>query len=681
MQSRGSTNLIVQSRGSTNLIVQSRGAFNLIVQSRGAFNLIVQSRGAFNLIVQSSHNAAGDLGGGSPGHCDFCDAPVSSGGRVPDRVALALISRSGGGPDAIQGVPEVWWNSEVNPSRPLAIVCLAASILSTIAIALLGPSAMVPPLAGRAWQPPYSLNAHPDGHLVIFLGALAIVLGAIGLAAGLATLAPDRAGPSLPDARWLLVAGCLVAGVLAFLPPFGSADHLNYAAYGRMAALGHDPYVTVPSDMPTDPVIGTVEEWKDTPSVYGPVATAVQALSSLVGGDSVRLTVFGLALFNAAAFVATALSLHHFTRRDPVRQRRAALLWTVNPLVIYQLAAGMHLDTLAIAFMIAALVVGAASPAKRVWQGVLLGLGVAVKVTVGLVALGPAWELRKRPGRLALVAGTATLTVVVAYWSAGPNSLDQVLNASKSVSFATSWKLFQRLLQALFGSGAYRVWIQIGSLLLLVTLAWLLLRALRGAAAGVPVTGSGVMGSGVTGVADGGVSDGAVASGGVADGGVSDGAVASGGVAGRGEATSVPVTSGDVTDGGVTGGGLAAGGGLVGGGWELDAPRVAVAFVVAWLFATPYALPWYDGLAFALLAMIPATALDGFMVARLTVLSLAYLPARQADQPTDLGWLVSVVRSQVAPLILLGLTVGLVWWARSTGRTRTAAEHAQTRPV
>jgi hypothetical protein len=568
---------------------------------------------------------------------------------------------------AIRTVPVVWWNSMVNPSRPLAIVCLAASMLSTIAIALLGPSAMVPPLAGPAWQPPYSLNAHPNGHLVIALGAFAIVLGAIGLVAGLATLTPDRAGPSLPDARWLLLAGCLVAGVLAFLPPFGSADHLNYAAYGRMAVLGHDPYVTVPSAMPSDPVIGAVEEWRDTPSVYGPVATAVQALASLIGGGSVRLTVFGLALFNAAAFVATALSLHHFTRRDPVRQRRAALLWAVNPLVIYQLAAGMHLDTLAIAFMIAALVVGAASPAKRVWQGVLLGLGAAVKVTVGLVALGPAWELRNRPGRLAIVAGTATLTVVVAYWLAGPNSLDQVLNASKSVSFATPWKLFQRLLQALFGSGAYRVWIQIGSLLLLASLAWLLLRALRVIPADVPVTGSGPAG--------------------VADGGVSDGAVASGGVAGRGEVASVPVTSGGVTNGSAKGGGLASdgsgsgSGGAVGGRWELDAPRVAVAFVVAWLFATPYVLPWYDGLAFALLAMIPATTLDAFMVARLTVLSLAYLPARQADQPADLGWLVSVVRSQAAPLILLGLTVGLVRWALSTRRTRTAAARAQTRPV
>ncbi|GII28504.1 hypothetical protein Pmi06nite_19460 [Planotetraspora mira] len=450
----------------------------------------------------------------------------------------------------------------------------AASILLTITIGLLGPSAMVPPLQGRPWQPPYSLDVMPDGRLVIGMAAAAIILGALGLAAGL------RSIHRMPDARWLLLAGCLVAVVLAFLPPSGSADHLNYAAYGRMVTLGHNPYVTVPADLPADPVIRWVEEWRNTPSVYGPVATAVQALASLIGGDSLRLTVFVMELANAAAFVATALLLHRFTRHDPVRRRRAALLWTVNPLVVYHLAAGMHLDTLAIVFMVAALVLGRG-------KGVLLGLGIAVKVTVGLVALGPAWELRRSPRKLAIVAGSATLTVLVAYLLAGPDSLDQVRNASQSLSLATPWKLVQHAAQSLIGPGAYRVWIQLGSYALLAALAFLLVRAFR-------------------------------------------------------------------REG------------------ELDAPRVALAFCVAWLFATPYVLPWYDGLAFALLAMVVCPALDGFLVVRLAVLSLGYLPARQMGQPEGLDWPVTVVRSQVVPWCLLALTIGLAWWAwRAGARART----------
>ncbi|MBO3745975.1 DUF2029 domain-containing protein [Streptosporangiaceae bacterium NEAU-GS5] len=455
---------------------------------------------------------------------------------------------------------------------------MAAALALTVVIALLGPSAMVPPLAGSGRLPLW-LPAHPDPHLVVGMAAAVVILGTIGLAAGLRTIRID--------ARWLLLAGCVIAAVLAFLPPYGSADHLNYAAYGRMAVLGHDPYATVASGLPGDPVIGAVEEWRDTTSVYGPVATAVQALASLLGGESLRLTVFWLAVANAAAFVATGLLLHRFNRDDPERQRRAALLWIVNPLVVYQLAAGMHVDTLAIVFVVAALVVG---PGRPLVSGALLGLGVAVKVTVGLVALGPAWELRRDLRRLFLVAGAAVVTAAVAYVLAGPHVLDQVRNASKSVSLATPWKLLQYGLQEAFGPGAYRIWIQLGSLAMLALLCRLLLRV-------------------------------------------------------------VPH----------------------------DAPGVAVAFAVAWLFATPYALPWYDGLGFALIALIPATTgLDLFLVVRLGLLSLAYLPARQQDQPPDLHWLVTGVRSQVIPWALLALTVALVWWAATNpARGRRPAASAE----
>ncbi|WP_327048901.1 hypothetical protein OG320_14035 [Microbispora sp. NBC_01189] len=500
----------------------------------------------------------------------------------------------------------------------VAVAAGGLSIILTIAIGVLGPSAMVPELPGppgqaASWQPPWSSNLAPDGRLVIAMAAAAVVLGAIGLAAGL--MCADR----LPKARTLVVVGCAAAGVLAFLPPSGSADHLNYAAYGRMAALGYDPYLTVPADLPGDPVIGRVEEWARTPSVYGPVATAVQALASHVGGDSVRLTVFVMALVNAAAFAATGLLLHratapasaratahatapasprataHATARgtagDSVRQRRAALLWTANPLVVYQLVAGMHLDTLAVALVVAGLV------ARR---GVPLGLGVAVKATVGVVALGTAWELRGNPRRLALVAGLATVTVVAAYLLAGPHSLDQLLNASRSVSLATPWALGKKALQAVFGSGAYHAWIQAGSLLLLAALAVLLLR-------------------------------------------------------GR------PTAERE--------------------GAEREGPVVALAVAVAWLFATPYALPWYDGLGFALLALVAWPGMEAFLVARLTVLSLAYLPARQAHQPRDLTWLVDVVRQWAAPSLLLALTIALLWWAaRAAGRVRRPPASAAPRP-
>ncbi|UBU13612.1 polyprenol phosphomannose-dependent alpha 1,6 mannosyltransferase MptB [Nonomuraea gerenzanensis] len=475
-------------------------------------------------------------------------------------------------------------------------MAIGVSILLTIALGVLGPSAMVPALGGPPWQPPFSLGVEPDPHLVIALAAAAILLGGLGLLAALLALRSPGTH-RLPDPRRLVAAGCLAAGILAFLPPSGSGDHLNYAAYGRMVTLGLSPYTHGAVDLPGDPIADAVEKpWREEPSVYGPVATAVQALASWIGGDSLRLTIFVLALVNAAAFIATALLLDRFTRHDPARRLRAALLWTANPLLLYQLVAGMHVDTLAIACMVAALL----ARGRPVGAGALLGLGVAIKVNAGLVALGPAWELRRRPARLALMAGCAVAVVIVGYAIVGPEAIGPMTRTSKSISHASPWKLVQGGLQTVVGTGsAYRGEIQIGSLLLLALVAWALL---RWAARRQPLAG------------------------------------------------------------------------------ELDAPMVAVGLMVAYLFATPYILPWYDGLAFGLLALVAAATLDLFVVVHLTVLSLAYLPARVEGVPAELGWLSGELRPRLA-WVLLALTVALVVWAwRAAGPARRPRASAAPPP-
>lgn len=472
----------------------------------------------------------------------------------------------------------------------VATAAIGGSILLTVVIGLLGPSAMVPALGGPGWHPPYSLDVRPGAHLVIALAAAAVLLGGLGLLVALPALRGRAAAVrGLPDPRSLVLIGCLAAGVLAFLPPSGSGDHLNYAAYGRMVTLGLSPYTHGAIDLPGDPIADAVEApWREEPSVYGPVATAVQALASWIGGDSLRLTMFVLALVNAAAFVATGLLIDRFTRDDPVRRLRAALLWTANPLLLYQLVAGMHVDTLAIACMVAALL----ARSRPAGSGVLLGLGVAIKVNAGLVALGPAWELRRRPARLALMAGCAVAVVVVGYLIVGPEAIAPMTRTSKAISHASPWKLVQGWLQTIVGTGsAYRGEIQVGSLLLLALIAWSLLR--------------------------------------------------------------LPARTGLLTGGRAKG---------------MEAPVVAVGLMVAYLFATPYILPWYDGLAFGLLALVAASALDTFVVAHLVVLSLAYLPARVEGVPAELDWLGKVVRPQLA-WALLALTVALLVWAwRVAGR-------------
>jgi hypothetical protein len=53
-------------------------------------------------------------------------------------------------------------------------------------------------------------------------------------------------------------------------------------------------------------------------------------------------------------------------------------------------------------------------------------------------------------------------------------------------------------------------------------------------------------------------------------------------------------------------------------------------------------------------------ALDWLLLVRTAALAFGYLPARGIIMPADLRWLQSVVRTGVTPVILLGVTVGLV---------------------
>ena len=97
---------------------------------------------------------------------------------------------------------------------------------------------------------------------------------------------------------------------------------------------------------------------------------------------------------------------------------------------------------------------------------------------------------------------------------------------------------------------------------------------------------------------------------------------------------------------------LAGVGGL---GWAL-----VLAVAVAWLFAWPYVLPWYDALGWALLAAAPWSRLDWLMLARTTALAVGYLPARGVALPAGLGWLETVVRTALTPAALLVILVLLV---------------------
>jgi alpha-1,6-mannosyltransferase len=510
------------------------------------------------------------------------------------------------------------------------LVAVGISVACTFAVAVAGPSVMEPALPGQPGQPPWSLGLHPSPYLAIGLTAAALAIGALGTVLALRAV---RGGWSVP-AWTVLAGGLLAAAALTLVPPFGSSDHLSYAAYGRMIVTGHNPYATTPAQLAAlgDPVARAVQDWRGAPSVYGPLATAIQALASLAGGTSVRLTVFVLGLANLAAFAGVALLLHRMTRPEPARQLRAALLWTANPLLLQVLVAGAHVDGQAVAFGVAAVAVmspaglpvtrpvrrTATRPATRplaraALAGVLVGLGFAVKVTIALaglglvLALGYGWWRRRGswrelwPPLAALGAGFA-VTAGAALAIGGSALLRQTSQASDMVSIGSPWRVVRSAIHLAVTGTAATDTVKAGAVVLAALLAVLLIRGLAGA--------------------------------------------------GRGSGPDAAAVPGHDPDPGR----------------YADPGRYstfAFALALAWLFAWPYVLPWYDALGWALLPLAVGGAVEGLgwlLLARTLALGFGYLPARQADAPlpSGLGWLQPVVRHGVTPAILAVATVWLV---------------------
>lgn len=256
-----------------------------------------------------------------------------------------------------------------------------------------------------------------------------------------------------PDPRTLFRAGACAVLLVADLTPIGSSDTASYAAYGRIAALGGDPYVTTPAQLGGVYAHLVSDAWRNTPSVYGPVATWWQAAAAFVGGDQPWLTVWALMLTNAAVFLGTGYLLIR-TAVDPVR---AALLWSANPLLIGVLVGGGHLDTL-----VAILAVSAVHLARKArgWYadlavGGLVGLVCAVKISAALVGVGLVWPLLRGGAwqRAVRVAGTAVLTSTVLYAAYGLHALAPLTAASHMVSKPSLWAVFDDFATALMGPG------------------------------------------------------------------------------------------------------------------------------------------------------------------------------------------------------------------------------------
>jgi hypothetical protein len=318
--------------------------------------------------------------------------------------------------------------------------------------------------------------AHNGPHDI--LTAAVLYSGDILACLGLAGMLWAHSQGWRPDPRRLLLASTVVVGIMVCLTPVGSSDTASYAAYGRIASLGRDPYSAnsllylARTKSPYLLVVGKL--WRHQPSVYGPVATWIQSFAAHIGGASVTTTIWVLMMLNGAMFLAVGLLLLK-TSDDPVR---ATLFWTANPVLIQQLVGGGHFDTFVAAAAIAAIQL--ARRYQTIWAdvavGAIIGVGCGVKITAGLVALGLAWPLLQRREylRLARIALVAMATVSLEYSAFGLDSLKPVFEGSRWVSLPSPWWIPYSIAKHYKVSLALPI--SIGWLTCMFVVAWLVYR-------------------------------------------------------------------------------------------------------------------------------------------------------------------------------------------------------------
>ena len=371
-------------------------------------------------------------------------------------------------------------------ARPLPAVTLSALGLGGVAFVGLCATAPQPSVATPPVLLPLTSLARNAGapHLPDIVANL-IMYASVGLCVlGLAMMLWANSRGWSPNPRRVFWTAAVAVAVLVNITPVGSSDAASYAAYGRIAALGYNPYTYLPISLPHQPfevnpyTLLVSPQWRTMPSVYGPVSTWTHLLAAQIGGTRPWATIWVLMIMIGAAFLAAGYVLLR-TAENPVR---AVLLWVANPLLIAELVLGGHLDALVALVAIVAIVMSRRSTSIRgdLLVGLLVGVAGGIKVNAIFVALGIAIPLLHdrawvRLARIGSVAAATTLGLY--YFSYGFGALKPLGQASSMVISPTVWRLVQEIGVAIGGThGENLVTTVIGFVWppLMLALAWYL---------------------------------------------------------------------------------------------------------------------------------------------------------------------------------------------------------------
>jgi alpha-1,6-mannosyltransferase len=490
---------------------------------------------------------------------------------------------------------------------PWAVAAIIIAVIMMIAASLLRASWMDPAIPMPHIGPPWEIAQKvPLRYIVLSIW----FSGALGGAGVIAALVALRRGETLP-LRTLVVTGLLGLVILTVLPPVGSTDSLDYAVYGHIAALGHSPYVMVPAQYRALTHAKAVPVgWSHIPSVYGPLATFEQFIAAKLSGTSLARTVFWLKVVNAFCFAGVAFAADRLLRNDHAARARAHVLWTANPLLLWNLIAAGHIDLVAAAVGLAGLLIADRwVPGPPLWRalaaGLCVGLAIDVKANYALFLLALCWAFRRQIRELLVAVGGTLLVLVPSYAGSGMAAIKAPVTRAADVTGYGFYGFYGPFLHHL---GLNLKYAGIVAGCLLIPVAWLTITRLP---AGLSRWSANLVST-------------------------------SGGSGGSSPLVS---TSGQQ---------------------EAQAVRAALALGLTWLLLWPDQFAWYSVIIICVLVFYPATRIDWLAIAWLTALTVADMPGRGLHPTARLGSLPHELQKQflqhLAPLVMLVTAIALVVW-------------------
>jgi hypothetical protein len=271
---------------------------------------------------------------------------------------------------------------------------------------------------------PSSLRPVP-GWLAGAFGHVGLDIGLPGLILALSLMFLSYAlavGATKQLSRRAVLASIAALNVLALVaPPLLSSDLFSYIAYGRLGAMyGINPYLHGPNVIAFDPLYQMIGvQWTHTPTVYGPLFTA---LSYPLAGLDIATNVFaykGIAALSCLAIVALTWNAARLRGMDPVK---AVALVGLNPVIVIYGVGGGHNDMLMLAILVAGIYVLLRH--REGTGGAIIIAATAIKLTAGMLL---PFALAAGAGRRVAASGRARLLTGAAVAALGFCGLGVVL--------------------------------------------------------------------------------------------------------------------------------------------------------------------------------------------------------------------------------------------------------------